>query len=141
MTDYEKPKRDDLANDETMVEVMRQFHLRLFVYLMVPAVALGIIFALPAMLASNGPDILDRECTALQGDSGIRITSITRGTNITSYYWTNNRGEDWHLIESLEKPYQIARVYCSMVTFTPDGISLTIGSETVMISKNGEILR
>ena len=140
MSNYEKPKRGDHPDNEMML-IVRHFYLQLFMYLMIPALILAFIFALPVFILNNVPDRLNARCSVYDGDTGIRIISETQRTNITTFYWTDNHGESWHIIETIELPYQSAKADCDLVSFNEGAVELQIDSESISIAADGEIFR
>src|SRR5690606_2908723 len=130
MTHYEKPKRGTSSENEFFL-VIRHFYWRLFIYLMIPALLLAFILGLPALILSNLPDRLNAQCAVFNEDVGIRIISETQNTNITTYYWSDNHGDTWHILHSIEQSYQSARADCEAVRFADNTIHINIDGELI----------
>lgn len=140
MSYYEKPKGQPKRDDDFVV-ILREFYWRLFLQLMIPALALGFIFWLPTVILSNLPDRLTAQCTTLNDNFGIRIISETNQGNSTNYYFTDNSGMSWQYLFTVEADYQSARADCNTVIFAGDIIQISTLSGTVRINEAGFVLR
>ena len=140
MAHYEKPKGQPKRDDDFSV-ILREFYWRLFVQLMIPALALGFIFWLPTAIVGNLPDRLNAQCTTFDDNTGILIVSETQQINSTDYYWTNDSGVTWQYLFTVEADYQSARADCTAVIFAGDITQISTLNGTVRIDEEGIVLR
>ena len=136
----EKPKRQAKSEDDFSL-IVKEFYWRLFLHLMTPAIILAFIFWLPTVFINNMPDRLTAQCTSYQDNIGVRIISETEQINLTHYFWTDDSGETWEQVVTIEGTYQSARANCDTVVFTDDGTQISFAARTIRITADGTVIR
>lgn len=140
MSYYEKPKGQPKLDDDFST-IVREFYWRLFLQLMIPALSLGFVFWLPTVFINNLPDRLTAQCTTYNENIAMRIISQTEQINITNYYWSNDSGNTWHPVFSIESDYRSAVADCANVIFANDITQISTTSGFMRINADGFILR
>jgi|GEM_PF-5696461 len=140
MSQYEKPKRGDGQEDDEFALIVKHFYWRLFLYVMTPAVVLGVLLWIPVIILNNLPDRTHAQCTVYNDDYGIRIVSETTRVLTMSYYWTDNHGESWQFVHSETHSYQLANADCDAVSFSEENTTQILDNETeITITPSGRI--
>lgn len=140
MSYYEKPK--GMPQEETDFQaIIREFYWQLFIRLMMPALFLGIVFMIPVIISHHLPDRLNATCTIYEDDFGLRIVSETTWTNLTSYYWTNNRGASWQEVHVAEHEYQSARANCDVFDYNNGLIAFYEYTQAIIIYPDGYVIK
>ncbi len=140
MSYYEKPK--GMPQEEADFRaIIREFYWQLFIRLMMPALFLGTVLMTPVIISHHLPDRLNATCTAYEGDFGLRIVSETTRTNLTSYYWTNNRGVSWQEVHVAEYEYQSARANCDVFNYNDGLIAFYEGAQAIIIYPDGYVIK
>lgn len=140
MAYHEKPKGQPNPDDDFST-IVREFYWRLFLQLMIPAVSLGFIFWLPTVFINNLPDRLTAQCTTTSENIAVRIISQTEQINITDYYWSNDTGNTWHPIFTIESDYRSAIADCDTVIFANAITRISTTSGLMRINADGFVLR
>lgn len=136
----EKPKRQAKSEDDFSL-IVREFYWRLFLHLMTPALILGFLFWLPTVFINNMPDRLTAQCTTYQDNIGVRIISETKQSNLTHYFWTDDSGDTWEQVVTIESGYHSAHANCDDVVFDGDDTQISFALQTIRITADGTVIR